>query len=490
MRNVHAGTRSPDARQSLRLPAGVVAVLYPVVCLTPLALAATRDVAPANPWEVAAAAFGLVGLAAMAVQLVTSGRFQTVSGRLGIDRVMAFHKTAAWWVLLALLLHPALYVVPTFLAEPALGLERLWAYLRLPHYRSGVVSLTALVLLVIGSVLRNRLPVRYEVWRAGHLVLAIVALGSALYHADTAGRFSATGALNTYWWVIGAAGASIVAVLYGWRWALLHLRPWQLSSVTRLADRMWEIDIQPASGTPPLAYRAGQFVWMSEGARRFPLFDHPFSIADSPVRPGLSLIVKEAGDFTNGIGSLKPKTPIGIDGPYGNFTLEGHEEDAILLIAGGVGIAPIMGLLRDLVAKGHGAPVRLAYAAGSPENLACLDEIAAAEARLDLRALLLSETPALGWTGGIGRLDRGRLSDMLRGLDLQRTVALICGPGPMVTAVADGLIDLGLPLDRVMYERFDYSEGTSRLDRRQRRRFFALALGLMAGIAGFVALLA
>jgi len=479
-----------DGRTVVRLPAGVVALLYPVVCLAPLALAAQRSVVPTIPWELAAAGLGLVGLAAMAVQFATSGRFEFVSGHLGIDRVMAFHKTAAWWVLLALLLHPVVFVVPTFLADPALGLERLWAFHTLPHYRSGVVALSALFLLVVGSALQRRLPVRYETWRAAHVILAAVALGAGLHHALTTGRFSAMGALHGYWWAVGAAAVGVVAILYGWRWARLHLRPWRLASVTKLADRMWELDIQPQPGTPALGYLAGQFVWMTEGARRFPLFDHPFSIADSPTRPGLSLIVKEAGDFTSGIGALKPGTPIGVDGPYGNFTLEEHESDAVLLIAGGVGIAPIMGLLRDLVARGHRHPVRLAYAAGASENFACLEEIAAAAKTLDLQVLLLSETPASGWTGEIGRLDRDRLAGMLRGLDPERRVALICGPGPMVTAVSDTLIELGLPMDRVMYERFDYAEGASRLDHRLRRRVFALGLGLLVGLAGFVALLA
>jgi predicted ferric reductase len=490
MQDDATGTGTGQGKITPRLPAWVVAILYPLVCLAPLALAMARDVVPTSGWARAAAGLGLVGLAGMAVQFVTSGRFEIVSGRLGIDRVMAFHKTAAWWVLLALLLHPVVYVIPTFLADPGLGLERLWAYHTLPHYRSGVIALSALVLIVVGSALRARLPLRYETWRAAHLVLAAVALGAGLHHAVTVGRFSASGLLEGYWWVVGAAAAGVVAILYGLRWARLHLRPWRLASVTNVADRMWELDIQPARGTPPLDYRAGQFVWMTEGTRRFPLFDHPFSIADSPRRPGLSLIVKEAGDFTDRIGTLAPGTAIGIDGPYGHFTLEGHEDDAVLLIAGGVGIAPILGLLRDLVRRGHDNPVRLAYAAGSPENLACLDEIEAAGATLDLETLVLSEAAAPGWQGKTGRLDRQRLSEMLRGLDPHRTVALICGPGPMVTAVADGLIDLGLPMDRVMYERFDYSEGASKLDRRLSRRFVGLGLTLLAGVAAFVAFLA
>ena len=471
------------------LPAPAVALAYVLLCLLPLALAATRTVSPAVAWEIAAAGAGLVGLAAMAVQFVTSGRFQIISGRLGIDHVMAFHKTAAWWVLLALLVHPVIYVVPTFQADPALALERLWAYHTLPHYRSGVIALAALIVLVLGSALRTRLPLRYETWRAAHLILAAVAVGAGLHHAVTVGRFSAAGMVEGYWWAIGAAVAGVVATLYGLRWARLHLRPWRLASVTKRADRMWELDIQPAPGTPPLGYAAGQFVWMTEGARRFPLFDHPFSIADSPARPGLGLIVKEAGDFTDRIGTLEPGTPIGIDGPYGTFTLEGHRDDAVLLIAGGVGIAPIMGLLRDLQARGHARPVRLAYAVDDPANFACLDEIEAARAALDLETLLLSETAAEGWQGAVGRLDRARLSGLLDGLDPQRSVAMMCGPGPMVTGVADTLMDLGLPMERVMYERFDYAEGASRLDRRLQRRFLGLGGALALGVLAFVAAL-
>ncbi len=476
-----------EVRQGLRLPVGLVAMLYLLVCLAPLALALMRSAAPTVTWEIAAAGLGLIGLAAMAVQFVTSGRFEVISGRLGIDRVMAFHKTAAWWVLLALLVHPLAYVMPTYQADPALAQERLIAYLTLPQYRTGVIGLAALAVLVLGSALRNRLSLRYEAWRGAHVILAIVAVGGGLHHAVTVGRFSAEGVLHDYWWAIGAAVAAVMLTLYGWRWARLRTRPWRLASVEQRADRMWELDIQPAESTPPLGYRAGQFVWITAGRRRFPLFDHPFSIADSPTRPGLSLIIKEAGDFTNHIGDLAPGTPMGIDGPYGHFTLEDHRDDAVLLIAGGVGIAPIMGLLRDLRARGHDRPVRLAYAVGTVQNLACLDEIAAAEADLDLRSLLLSETEAPGFAGEVGRLDRARLTEMMEGLDPQRTMAMICGPGPMVTAVADQLLALGLPMDRVMYERFDYSEGASRLDIRMRRRFLMLGSGLLVGLLGFVA---
>ena len=473
----------------LRVPAVVLAVLYVLFCLGPLWLALTQHVAPADTWEYAAAGLGLTGLGAMTVQFVTSGRFRTVSGHLGIDKIMAFHKIAAWWVLGALMLHPLAYVVPTWLENSDLGTERLVAYLTLPHYRSGVVALGALALLLASSVLRNRLPWRYEIWRASHVILASTAVGGGLHHAVAAGRFSATGAVHVFWWVAAGAVVVVMATLYGWRWLRLRCQPWRLAAVTKRADRLWELDIQPAPGTPPLGYRAGQFIWVTEGTRRFPLFDHPFSISDSPLRAGLSLIVQEAGDFTRQIGALAPGTPIGIDGPHGEFTLGDHKGESILLLAGGVGIAPIMGLLRDLAARGYPRPVRLAYAAGRPGDFACLPEIEEARSRLDLQVMLLSEADAPEWKGLIGRLDRGRLKRLLEGLDPARSVALICGPGPMITATSDTLLDLGIPMEKVIYERFDYfSGGASRQDRRRARRFLGIGAVLTLGVALFAAL--
>lgn len=483
------GTPLASAQDPVRLPARWLPAVYLAVCLAPLALAFLRPVAPAHPWELAAAGLGLGALAAMAVQFVTSGRFESVTGALGIDRIMAFHKVAAWWVLLALLLHPVAYVLPTWLDDPALAQERMLAYLAMPHYRSGVVALVALVLLVMLGALRERLPWRYEVWRGSHLILAVLALGGGLHHAVTVGRFSAEGPVELYWWAIGAGAVAVLGTLYGWRWLRLHRRPWRLASVTRLADRLWELDIQPAKDTPPLPYTAGQFVWMTVEGRRFPLLDNPFSIADSPMRPGISLIVKEAGDFTRRVGTLAPGTAIGIDGPYGDFTLESHRGEGVLLLAAGAGIAPIMGLLRDLVARGDPRPVRLGYAAGRPATLACLDEIEAAKGALDLRTLVVVEEGGdPDWPGDTGRLDRDRLARLLDGLDPARSVAMICGPGPMVSAVSDTLLDLGMPMERVVYERFDYSGGRSRQDRRRMRRFLALGAVLGLGVAALAAL--
>lgn len=469
-----------------RLSGVALASVYLFAAILPLLLARAQSVAPMDSWGYAAAAMGIIALWGMAVQFVTSGRFEAVSGQLGIDKIMAFHKLAALWLALALVLHPFAYIFPTWLDNPDLGWIRFRFYLTDPTYLSGVVSLGALAVLIVTSLLRDRLPWPYEAWRAAHLLLGLVAVLCGLHHAWAVGRFSAEGALAWFWGVVALAALGVVAVLYIWRWWLLHRRPWRLTSVKKRADRMWELDIQPAQGTPQMPYHAGQFVWMTEGARRFPLFDHPFSIADSPKREGLSLLIKEAGDFTSQIGRLPIGRAIGIDGPYGEFTLEAHPADALLLIGGGVGIAPILGILRDLVARGDARPVRLAYAVGQPQNFACLDELRAAAETLDVQLWLLSEDPPDAPDMLHGRLTRARLHQMMEGLDLNTTKALICGPGPMVAAVSDLLLDLGMPMANVVYERFDYAGGArSHQDRARTRNILAIGAGVLAVVASF-----
>jgi ferredoxin-NADP reductase len=76
----------------------------------------------------------------------------------------------------------------------------------------------------------------------------------------------------------------------------------------------------------------------------------------------------------------------------------------------------------------------------------------------------------------------------MAGLAPAKSVAMMCGPGPMVAAVSDALDDMGMPMDHVVYERFDYSGSSSRQDRRRMGRFLAVGAGLAAGVAVFALL--
>jgi ferredoxin-NADP reductase len=78
---------------------------------------------------------------------------------------------------------------------------------------------------------------------------------------------------------------------------------------------------------------------------------------------------------------------------------------------------------------------------------------------------------------------------LIEGLDPARTVVMMCGPGAMVSAVADALFDIGLPMENVVYEQFDYAAAsTARKDRLHAAQYASLgaALGLAALIFAFL----
>ena len=81
-----------------------LALLYVAALTAPLALACVYGRSHAFAWREATAATGMVAAVALVVQFVTSGRFEFLSGRIGIDVTMAFHKWSAWALVVVVIL--------------------------------------------------------------------------------------------------------------------------------------------------------------------------------------------------------------------------------------------------------------------------------------------------------------------------------------------------------------------------------------------------
>ncbi|HSP25964.1 MAG TPA: ferric reductase-like transmembrane domain-containing protein, partial [Saliniramus sp.] len=319
-------------RQLTGLPASLAAGLYIALALAPLALAIAFGVAADRPWAEAASGLGMVALAMLGLQFFTSGRFRTLSGRIGIDRTIAFHAWAARALLAAVILHPLLYAVPTFVTDAGRGFQVLEMMFTSPRNRTGLIAWLAVILIVLLAVLRERWRIPYELWRASHALLGATALVTGLWHAWSIGLYSEDAMLRTFWIALGAVALGTLVVVYVWRTIANRRDAWRLTQNRALGRGIRELTFRRESSAP-FDYMAGQFVWLVTAPRLFPLFDHPFSIASTPRDPELKLIIKEVGDYTNTIGTLQPGTVAGIDGPHGVFVETGQEADAILLVA-------------------------------------------------------------------------------------------------------------------------------------------------------------
>jgi ferredoxin-NADP reductase len=168
-------------------------------------------------------------------------------------------------------------------------------------------------------------------------------------------------------------------------------------------------------------------------------------------------MIKNRGDFSGAAGDIAPRTPAYVDGPHGNFMLEGRPCRSIALFAGGIGIAPLLGILRDLQLRGDRRPVRLVYGTRNAGRLVGMDVIDAARQGLDLRVDCVLEEPPPGWTGEVGAISPAVVARAIAGLEPGRCLCLLCGPAPMMLAVERVLLGLGVPGGNIVFERFDYA---------------------------------
>ena len=224
---------------------------------------------------------------------------------------------------------------------------------------------------------------------------------------------------------------------------------------------------------------------MTLAPHRPPFHDHPFSISSAPTElPKLRLVVGEAGDCTNGFGRIKRGTRVALDGPHGSFILP-EAKGPVVMIAGGVGVAPLLGILEEAAAKRDERRFRLLYAARKSSELAGLERLRELQSRLDLslRCIVDEMADESGYTAG--PLQEEHVAETLKGTQPASVIALVCGPAGMMELATDALLAAGVPIGSIVYERFDYAAGRGRLDGQRRRQSLAIFIALVAAMAAF-----
>jgi ferredoxin-NADP reductase len=142
-----------------------------------------------------------------------------------------------------------------------------------------------------------------------------------------------------------------------------------------------------------------------------------------------------------------------VDGPHGSFSTELTPAPGYVFIAGGIGIAPFMSLLRTLADRGDPRPVVLLYGEKRWEDVAFREELGELRERLALDVVYVLEQPNEDWEGETGFVDEALLRRHLPREGFERHV-FICGPNPMIDAVERALIACGVPERNVSAERF------------------------------------
>jgi NAD(P)H-flavin reductase len=194
-------------------------------------------------------------------------------------------------------------------------------------------------------------------------------------------------------------------------------------------------------------HRPGQFIMLSVPGSG----EAPISISSSPTRRGtLELCVRRTGRVTDALYRLRMNDYVGIRGPYGNgYPMEEMVGEDLLLVAGGLGMAPIRSLLwYALDEREKFRRVILMYGGRDPQSMLFRDELVSLTDRSDLECLLtVDNADPVRWGHHVGRLPA--LFDHVE-IDAVRTHAAVCGPPVVYRYVLERLLDLGFSKDRIL----------------------------------------
>jgi len=438
------------------LPAVVLLGLYLVVLLAPLALSWTQGL-PARHWrDELSSGLALAAFSGLLAEFLLSGRFRTISGRIGIDATMRVHQLMARAFTVFILVHPFLYVTPFMNPQlPWDETERYTLGLTTTTFVTGAIAWVALMVMVVFAIFREQRSGSYEGWRAAHGIAAVIIAGFGAHHTLEAGRYSADPLLWWFWIALLAVAALTLIWVYLVK-PLSQLRqPYAVRSVRPIAQRTWELNIAP--DRKPLAFAAGQFVWLNVGHSPLSMAENPFSIASAPASADhLSFVIKEAGDFTSRVGEVQTGTRCYVDGPHGHLVIPGREAPGIALIAGGVGIAPVLSILRQLRHEGDERPIVLFYGNRVREQIVYAEEFRDMQNDLDLRVEYALAEPPDNWDGHSGVIDADLLRTVLDRPNAKAWRYVICGPQPMIESVEQTLLSFGVSSGNVLSEQFYY----------------------------------
>jgi 3-phenylpropionate/trans-cinnamate dioxygenase ferredoxin reductase subunit len=146
-----------------------------------------------------------------------------------------------------------------------------------------------------------------------------------------------------------------------------------------------------------------------------------------------------------------------VDGPFGIFSID-HYPDAssFVFVAGGVGITPKMSMLRTVAERGDTRSLLLIYAVDNWEGVMFREEIDELTERLNLKVVYVLRRPLEDWEGESGYVTKEMLARYLpQSREPNAFEVSLCGPQPLMDAVEQALVQLGVFIGNFHAERFD-----------------------------------
>ena len=391
------------------------------------------------------------------LQVLLMARIPLVERAFGQDRLARWHRWTgftSFWLMIA---HVVLITLGYAAAAHANAFAELWDMIwTYPGMLLATAGTLALVMVVATSIRAARRKLRYESWHLLHLY-AYLGAGLALPHQLWTGTdFIGSPAAIAYWWTLYAVSAGGVLV---YRVGLPAWRSWRhrlvVSHVTPEGPGLTSVYLtgRNLAGLPA---RAGQFFqWRfldGPGWSR----THPYSLSATPDGRMLRITVKDLGDGSARVASLRPGTRAMIEGPYGRMTGETYAGGPVVMLACGIGVTPMLSLLGELAYAPGGAT--LIYRARTEAEVAFRTELEWFATHRGVRIIYLLGPRAArpSWLPGqfAGQGDVEALRQMVPWI--AESHVYVCGPDAWTHAARSAAGEAGVKAEHLHTELFSW----------------------------------
>lgn len=387
----------------------------------------------------------LVGLTAallLVVQLLLAARIKMFNRMAGMDHLLIVHKRNGIAIALLALAHPLLVFAPEEITTLPLKFD-FWPEI------VGAGLLMGLFYMTAAALFKKELGLPFHLWMWAHKIGGCVVLIALFLHLLFSSETFEEGFPRIVGLVFAAFCLLVLISRHGKPFRALST--WIVSGVTPAGSRATRIRLTPDE-KENFRYLPGQFAFLSFPSSVVSSEAHPFTIASSPTTPGtLEFVIGKSGDWTRLMDRIQEREPVVIDGPYGLFShllLEDHAP--LVLIAGGIGITPMLSMMRYMDATHDRRNTILIWSNRNHGALFSAEELV----RLKMNHPKLSVHLLFSREPGSEELTPQKLNQFIGHLDAPHV--FLCGPPPMMIAVKAMLKKIGIRKHRIHTETFGF----------------------------------
>ena len=392
---------------------------------------------------------GFLGMALAGIQLISIGRIHWLADALDMDKVYNNHH---WVSLFSILLIIAHFMLLSFYNPIIAGFLNIF---KAPWMiAAGSIGLFGLVLIGITSVLRKSFKMDYRYWLLIHDILTIVILYFGMTHLFKVGYYTSHPLMKAIWifeiavWVIAFAYIRIIRPMR------IGQKPYMVESVVGESADTYSLTLVP-DGHDGVPFEAGQVAWISTGPSPFVLSRNPFSYSGSAEADGaIRFSIKNLGDFTSTIPHMQKGQRVYVDGPYGTFNLnDPRMQKGMVLIAGGIGLAPVMSILNTLADRGDKRPVYVFYGDFNEDTALYANEFEQLKPKLNLAFVQVLEKPKSEEYPYRGYITKEIMLEHLP-QNYKELMYFVCGPALMLRAVEKHFDAMGIEDSQIHEENY------------------------------------